>query len=181
MGVVEVDGKGTFPGMPADVNIFDFLDGKQKIPANYNVAETFDCNLKLANGNTINLLSESNELIIEGEKGKIRVNRGGLTGKPIESLCEADKKWLDEEVVKLYKGKQPGNHMGNFLECIKDRSLPVSDVYTHCNSVNACHMANISMLLKRKVQFDPAKYQFIGDEQANRLMSRNQRKEYAHV
>jgi hypothetical protein len=28
--------------------------------------------------------------------GKIRVNRGGLSGKPIEDMSDADKEWLDE-------------------------------------------------------------------------------------
>ena len=45
-GAIEVDGKGDFPGLPADVNILDFLNGKQKIPPSYNVAVNFDCNLR---------------------------------------------------------------------------------------------------------------------------------------
>jgi predicted dehydrogenase len=144
----------------------------------FNVAHKFDVDMTLPNGNTIKLVSGPNELILEGERGKIRVNRGGLTGKPIEELSDADKKWLDAEVLKLYKGKQPGSHMKNFFECIKDRSLPVSDVYTHCNSVNACHMANIAMLVNRTIRWDQAKGEFVGDSEANSLMSRKQRDPY---
>ncbi|MCX7427857.1 MAG: Gfo/Idh/MocA family oxidoreductase [Planctomycetia bacterium] len=179
-GIVEAEGKGEFPGLPADVNIFDFLNGKVKIPPAFNVAAAFNCNLKLPNGNTINLTSGENELLIEGEKGKIRVNRGGLTGRPVEEIEKnpADRQWLDEAVLKLYRGKPRRGHMANFFECVKTRELPISDVYTHANSVNACHMANIAMLLKRKVTFDPAKYQFVGDEQANALMSRTRRAPY---
>jgi len=179
-GVVEAEGKGHFPGLPNDVNIFEFLNGKVKIPPCFNVAGSFDCHLRLPNDNTIQLVSKSNELIIEGEKGKIRVNRGSLTGKPVEVINNnpAEKEWLDAEVVKLYRGKKPGSHMRDFFECIKDRSLPISDVFTHANSVNTCHMANIAMLLKRKIRFDPAQYAFIGDEQANALMKRVQREPY---
>ncbi len=36
-------------------------------------------------------------------------------------------------------------------------------------------MANIAMLLERKVKCDPAKYEFVGDDEANALMSRTQR------
>lgn len=149
-----------------------------ELPNSFNVVHTFDVDLTLPNGNAIKLVSGENELILEGELGKIRVNRGGLTGKPIEELSEADKKWLDAEVLKLYKGKRPGSHMKNFFECIQDRSLPASDVYTHCTSVNACHMANIAMLVNRTIRWDQAKGEFVGDSEANSLMSRKQREPY---
>jgi myo-inositol 2-dehydrogenase/D-chiro-inositol 1-dehydrogenase len=183
-GPIEAEGKGDFPIFPADFDVIAFLDGQRKAPSNsYNVARTFDCNLILPNGNTINLVSKDNELIIQGEKGRIRVNRGSLTGKPIEEIAQSktDAEWLDREVARLYRGMPIHNrspHMANFFDCVKTRQKPISDVWTHCNSVAACHMANIAMLLRRKVKFDPEKYQFIGDEQANRLMSRKRREPY---
>ncbi|NLY00795.1 MAG: Gfo/Idh/MocA family oxidoreductase [Rhodopirellula sp.] len=175
-GPAEVDGKGEFP--LGREEMLSYLLGKkagEDLPNAFNVAKAFDCNILLPNGNTIQLVSKQNELIIEGEKGKIRVNRGGLTGKPIEEMGEEDKKWLDEEVVKLYKGKQPGSHMGNFFECVQDRTQPVSDVFTHVNSVNSCHIANIAMLLDRKVKWDQEKYAFTDDDEANALCCRKQR------
>ena len=179
-GAVEVEGVGTFPGLPGDVNIFDFLDGKVKIPPAYNVAKSFDVKMKLPNGNTINLITQENELLISGERGRIRVNRGGLTGKPVEEIeaSPAQKQRLDEQVAELYGGPRTG-HMANFFACVKNRARPISDVWTHVSSVNSCHMANISMLLNRKVKFDSAKYEFPGDDEANRLMRRKQRKPYA--
>ncbi len=164
--------------------MLDTLSGKrpwQELPVSYNVAKSFDCDMLLPNGNEVKLVSGSNELIIEGELGKIRVNRGSLTGKPIEDLTDADKQWLDDEVRKLYRGKEPGSHMRNFFECVKDRSLPISDVYTHTNSVNACHMANIAMLLNRTVKWDPDKYEFPDDAEANALTRRPQREPYQIV
>jgi hypothetical protein len=44
--------------------------------------------------------------------------------------------------------------------------------------VNACHIANIAMLLDRPVHFDPKAYQFIDAQEANQLMSRKQREPY---
>ena len=177
-GPMEIEGKGEFP--LGTEGVLAMLRGEQPAvePNSYNVARAFDCDMKLPNGNTIRLYSGGNELIISGELGRIRVNRRDLTGKPIEELSEADKKWLDEEVVKLYKGRKPGSHMGNFFECVKDRSKPISDVWTHTNSVNACHMANIAMLLGRKIRWDPQKYDFIDDPQATALISRKQREPY---
>ena len=68
--------------------------------------------------------------------------------------------------------------MGNFFHCMKTREKPISDVWSDCHSVNACHMANIAMLLDRPVRFDPQAYQFIEDQEANQLMSRKQREPY---
>lgn len=178
-GVVEAQGQGDFP--LGRETMLQYLLGKKSVkelPNSYNVARSFDCTLTLPNGNTIRLTSGPNELILEGENGRIRVNRGSLQGKPIEELTDADMKWLDEEVRKLYRGKEPGHHMRNFFECVQDRSLPISDVFTHVNSVNACHMANIAMLVGRKVRFDPAQQSFVADEQANALMRRRQRPPY---
>ncbi len=177
-GVVEVEGHGVFPGLPDTVNVLEFLDGRTKIPNQNNVAKSFECQMKLANGNTIGMDSSKNEIIIEGEKGKIRVNRGGLTGKPVEDIAASpsDVQWLNEEVRKLYRGMPLKSHMANFFHCIKTREMPISDVWTHAHSVNACHMANIAMLLKRKIVFDQAEYQFVGDDEANRFISRAQRR-----
>ncbi len=162
----------------------DTLLGKkewQDLPVSYNVANKFEVFLKVPNGNEITLSSGKNELIIEGEKGKIRVNRGGLTGKPVEEIHASaqDKAWLDEEVKKLYRNMPMQGHMGNFFHCVKTREKPISDVWTHCNSVNACHMANIAMLLDRTIKFDPARYEFPGDAEADELMSRAQRARWA--
>jgi myo-inositol 2-dehydrogenase / D-chiro-inositol 1-dehydrogenase len=180
-GVAEVEGTGAFP-LGREV-MLDYLLGKKLVadlPNSFNVARSFDCNMLLPNGNTINLNSVGNDLFIAGEKGHLAVNRGGIRGKFVDELKKkpAQKAWLDAEVAKLYKGKPIRGHMAHFFDCVKDRSLPVSDVYSHCNSVNACHMANIAMLLERKVKWDPQKQEFIGDDEANALTRRKEREPY---
>jgi predicted dehydrogenase len=176
MGVIEAEGKGTFPGIPEGTDVAAFLNGEIQLPQQFNVAHQFDCNLKLHNGNSINLVSGTNELLIEGDKGKIRVNRGSLTGKPYEEITAdpQQQEWLDEEVRKLYRNMPIEGHMANFLHCIKTGDKPISDVWTHCNSVNACHMSNIAMFVGRPIKFDPQTYQF-DDEEANRFLKREQR------
>ena len=41
--------------------------------------------------------------------------------------------------------------MGNFFACIKSRETPISDVESQHRSVSACHLANISLRLGRKL------------------------------
>ncbi|MGO8688821.1 MAG: Gfo/Idh/MocA family protein [Thermoguttaceae bacterium] len=180
-GPVEVEGKGDFPlGRKL---MLETLLGKKPfaaLPPSYNVPTTYNCTMTLPGGNSIVLTNGDYELYFEGERGYFAVRRSGLRGKFIEKLKKdpAQKKWLAEEVKKLYKGKPIRGHMANFLDCVKDRSLPISDVFTHVNTVNACHMANIAMLLGHKVRWDLKAQQFVGDADANALMSRRQREPY---
>lgn len=157
------------------------LEGTGEFPTTengFNTAATFDCTLRFPNENEIRLVSGKNELLIEGELGRIRVNRGGITGKPVEDLSAEDQEWLNQEIIKLCHGKQPGNHMGNFFECIRDRGQPISDVWSHHRSASACHLANIAIALKRKLKFDPEREDFMADAEASSRLGRPQRAPY---
>ena len=175
-GVIEASGTGKFPGIPAGTDVVAFLNGELRLPHQYNVAQEFECLLKLRNNNSISLTSGKNELLIEGEKGKIRVNRGGLTGRIAEEIAadkEATEK-LNRQLAVLYRGMPMNGHMANFFHCIRNNLKPISDVWTHCNSVNACHMANIAMLVGETIKFEPTTYRF-DNERANEFIDRKQR------
>jgi predicted dehydrogenase len=62
-------------------------------------------------------------------------------------------------------------HIRNFLDCVKSRGLPRANAEAACHSHIACHAANISMFLNRKLSYDPKQNVFLGDEEANRLRS----------
>lgn len=178
-GPVAIEGKGTYP----------------EIPNGFNVAVDFDCDLTFADGQVCRLYSGTNELIISGDKGRIRVNRGGLTGKPVEELTAADEDRINDEIIKLCHGKDPsgdngtegrggepanaGAHMHNFFDCVKDGGKCISDPWTHHRSVSTCHLANIAMILGRRLEFDPENETIVGDEQANAMLRREQRPEYS--
>jgi predicted dehydrogenase len=179
-GPISVEGTANFPNHPADFDPVAFLNGQQTIPNGYNTATTFQIELTYENGNRMIVRDgPDNGILIEGENGRIFVNRGRLTGAPVEQLTDTEKQWLDQEVIKLYQGKQPGDHMRHFFECLRERSFTVSDPFTHHRTMTACHLCNIAILLKRKLQWDPAKEDFVGDPQASALRSRKQREPYA--
>ncbi|RMG03399.1 MAG: gfo/Idh/MocA family oxidoreductase [Planctomycetota bacterium] len=178
-GPIEIEGEGNFPTIPDDFDPVAFFAGKVKLPNAYNTATTFQCTLKFDNGSKMIVRhGPDNGVWFEGENGRIFVNRGRISGKPIEEMTETDKQWLEEEVRKLYKGRELRGHMNNFFECVKERAEPISDVATHVRELTSCHMCNIAMLLKRKLRWDPEKEEFVGDEQANALMSRPRRAPY---
>lgn len=189
-GPVKVSGTGKFPPLvPKNLPWKAFLDGKRTLPNGYNTPTEFSVDLEFAGGSIISVnhhyrrddgqTSFGNGILFEGEEGRIFVNRGKLEGRPIEELTDADNRELGERIIKLYKGKEPGDHMRNFFECLEDRQQPISDVVTHHRTMTSCHLCNIALMLGRALRWDPDKERFIGDEQANRLISRHQRQPYA--
>jgi hypothetical protein len=62
-------------------------------------------------------------------------------------------------------------HVRDFLNCVKSRGKPLCNADVACWSHITCHAANIAIFLGRKIQYDVAKHEFVGDEQANRLRS----------
>ncbi|MDA0660020.1 MAG: Gfo/Idh/MocA family oxidoreductase [Planctomycetota bacterium] len=153
----------------------------QDIPHGYEVASRFQIKCTYSSGAELWVVDDKspefdNGLMIEGTQGRIFVNRGKLTGTAVEDL--QDHPLPDDAIMKLCKGKQPGDHMRNFMECIKDRGEPVSDVASHHRSVTTCHLANIAMRLGRVVRWDDASEQIVGDDEANAWQKREQRAQY---
>jgi predicted dehydrogenase len=69
-------------------------------------------------------------------------------------------------------------HHRNFLECIRGGKKPNADVEIGHLSASLCHLGNIATRTGRTLNFDPAGEKIIGDEEANRLVSRTYRKEH---
>jgi hypothetical protein len=69
-------------------------------------------------------------------------------------------------------------HLRNFLSCVRTRKDPNADVETAHRATTMCHLVNIARKLDRKLRWDPKAEKFIGDEEANRMLSRPRRKGY---
>ena len=68
--------------------------------------------------------------------------------------------------------KRPMNHVRNFFDCVKSRQQAVANPDVMHRSMSTVHAANICMWLKRDLRYDPAKEQFVNDEEANKLLAR---------
>ncbi|HEY0984969.1 Gfo/Idh/MocA family oxidoreductase [Schlesneria sp.] len=172
-GPISVEGTAEHP--------VPFENGMPTVSDRYNVATKFDVTARFENGAEMLITSEGdNGVLIEGTEGRIFVNRGKLTGAPVEELA---KNPLPETLLRdLYKGKDPKGgrnaHMANFFDCVQDRGLPVSDVYSHHRAMTTCHLANIAIRLGRKIEWDPKTEQIINDKDAAKWITREQRKGY---
>ena len=124
MGPIEIDGTDAKHPVP-------FKDGYPTVDDCYNTSHDFAVKCKFANGIEMIVDSRSdNGVLFEGTKGRIFVNRGKITGKPIEEKWDKDK-FGPDDLVRLYKGKPFEGHKDNFYRCIREGGLPVSDVSSH--------------------------------------------------
>jgi predicted dehydrogenase len=63
-------------------------------------------------------------------------------------------------------------HARDFLDCVKSRRQPVSDLESAHRVATACHLANISLRLGRKVRWDADREEIVGDAEANEWLVR---------
>ncbi len=155
-GPVEVDGHGVYPS-----------SGLFTAPTRVDVRYTY------ANGVTMRMRTRTDgvydgNIIFYGEKGALDVSRSKQKSNP-ESLL---KEKIGDGEVHLYKSR---DHFGNWIECVKSRELPVSDLAIGHKTTNLCNIGNIVMQLQRKLTWDPVRELFAGDAMANRMLTRSMR------
>ncbi|MEM7476324.1 MAG: Gfo/Idh/MocA family oxidoreductase [Planctomycetota bacterium] len=159
-----------------------FEDGKATQNDRYNTATKFMFTAKFPGGTEMLIRNDTdNGCLIEGDKGRIFVNRGKLVGAPVEALKENP---LPEDAIKkVYKGlpmehNERKAHWANFIHCVKTRKEPISDVHSHMKMLNTCHLAGIAARLGREIKWDDKAEQIVGDEQANSMLARPYREGY---
>jgi len=153
-GPVEAEGKGVF-----------CKEGLYDTAKEYRIEYTY------ANGVRLIVTSGTPSLKFEGSKGWIG-NRGWRAKLQAEPKSILDSV-IGPNEIHLYTCR--AGEQRNFLDCVKSRK----DCYFppeigHC-CFTIAHIGNISMLLGRKLKWDPDKERFINDEQANRMLSRSMR------
>jgi predicted dehydrogenase len=170
-GPVTIDGTDAKHPVP-------FKDGYPERDDSYNTSNDFAILCTFPSGVEMNVTSRGdNGILFEGEKGKLFVNRGKITGTPIEENWDKDQ-FTDEDVVALYKGKPHEGHKDNFYRCIREGGLPVSDVFSHLITMNTCHLTAIAARLGRSITWDPAAEVITGDDQAQAMTARTPRAGY---
>jgi len=152
-GPVEVEGVGSMP-----------TEGY------YNTFNQFNLKYRYENGLELDVHGDKVEIYIEGTDGWLLVEGWN---QPLQaSNPELLKLDLTKEKVQLYTAK---NEQFNFIECIKTRKEPYHPAEDMHRSATIAHMGVIAMKLQRKLQWDPAKEEFINDSEANAMRSREER------
>jgi predicted dehydrogenase len=118
-------------------------------------------------------LKETNGIQFIGTHGKIFVSRSMIVSDPESVLVEP----IKENEIHLFKTPN-GDHRQNWMDCIKTRQKPICDVEIGARSVTVCHLVNLAYWHNRKFTWDPQKWEFPGDEEANKLRTRDRREKY---
>jgi predicted dehydrogenase len=136
----------------------------------YNTANKFDLNYEYANGVSMRVHSGGTAIGFEGTEGWIQCLgwRGELEASK-KSILNAEIKSSNEQ---LYTAAREHR---NFIDCVKSGQETFVPVEVGHRTATALHMGNIAMLLDRKVNWDPDKEEFIDDDEANTLRSRESR------
>jgi hypothetical protein len=174
-GPIEISGKADFPKS----GLWD-VHGIFRTEALYKNGVRMVVSNELPNG-----------IRFEGTTGWIFVSRGDApvtASDPIakqnaaKALDASDPKLLTSEIgpteTHLTVSKE---HHGNWLESIVSRKEPIAPAEVGHRSCSACLLHHAAMKLNRKLLWNPDKEQFVNDAEANSLLSRPQRKEYAIV
>jgi len=102
-----------------------------------------------------------------GSAGKMSLSKRG------KMIIRDDKNQVIEE--KRAEKPPPRIHLDNMFASIRNSSKPSADILEALRSVALIHLANIAVRTGRALDFDPVKEQIVGDEDANRLLSRKYR------
>ncbi len=155
----------------------------------WNVHGIFKTEALYANGVKMVVSNElPNGIKFEGTEGWIFVTRGNYQATASDPVPNGDgTKPLDASDPKIIKSVIGPNefhfmvskeHHLNWLESIRDKTPNIAPVEEAHRSCSTCLVHHIAMKLDRKVYWDPTKEKFNNDEEANKMLSRPQRKPY---
>lgn len=131
-----------------------------------------------------------------GTRGSLLISRKGFTVTPDPKLAPADAiprfggphpiggpastgdRELDARRTASVEDRsgdefdQFRRHAREFLECVRTRREPISDIESGHRVATACHLANLSLRLGRKLRWDAERETVIGDAEAEAMLER---------
>ena len=153
-GPVEVEGEGEFP-----------QDGL------YNTTTSFHVRYRYANGVRLIVTSRQPAIRFEGSDGWI--GNEGWNAELQASSSSILGSQIGPNETHLYTC--PAGEQRNFLDCIKSRKPCYTPAEVGHRSVTISHIGNISMMLGRKLRWNPGKERFVDDLEADGLLKRAMR------
>jgi predicted dehydrogenase len=136
----------------------------------FDVARIVRFRARYANGVELECITrnESMSCRFEGTEGWVETGYGGFHTEPRSLRSSA----IGTSELRLGHSL---NHVRDFLDSVRSRTDPCAPVEIGHRSAIVCHIANIAMQLGRKLRWDPAAERFVGDDEANRMLSRTAR------
>jgi predicted dehydrogenase len=163
-GPVEIDGSAAFP-----------TDGIADCALSWQVENKFASGVKLIhtdNSTSARHPSQiqgfSQGILFRGTEGWVFVNRGKLDAHPKSLL----KSIIGPNELHLVASS---NHHRNFLDAVRVRKRTACPIDVAVRSNTICQLDDIAIRLRRKLQWDPKKEDFVNDPEASRMLTRPMR------
>lgn len=145
----------------------------QEIPAGFDPATRFSWEI---------LFVGDRGWILAGRQGPLKASNPDILADvkltPPEPFQPADARTgatsPQDLAEQIYRARGYAHH-DNWIQAIRLRLEPVSDVEAATRSTNVAHLGNIATWTGRTLTWDPIQETFIGDEAANRLRQRAMR------
>ena len=132
--------------------------GYPKVHNAFNTFGKFNLMFSFANGvdifvrDRVDGFPSDNGILIEGDGGFLFVNRDTLTGPAVDQLKDNPLPVGALRPLDLSLKMPHERHFANFIECVKTRQTPASDVWTHTRNLTTLHLGNIAMRVGRKLR-----------------------------
>ena len=117
-------------------------------------------------------------VLFHGENGVLVVDRGGWEVYPETDRIDKKNRIFKAPGVPRQSVSNPDyhlTHVQNFIDCVRSRKRPNSDVEIGHNSMIACHLGNIAFRLGRQVKWDVDNERMINDSEAQSYVFREYR------
>ena len=155
-GPVEVEGSATFP----------YDDALCDNPLSW------DTRMKYANGVDLIFTGDGpgftgvrHGITFEGTDGWVWVNRGAIEAEPKSLLKDP----FGPDDIRL---PVSNFHQRNFIECVRSRQQPISNIDVAVRSDTVCQLAWCAFQFQRKLRWDPEREVFVNDPDANHRLTR---------
>ncbi len=118
-------------------------------------------------GNAQSMFDKSGGILFCGDKATLYVDRSGYKVVP-------EKRGAESVEVKSSNNSNMA-HWANFLDCVKTREKPVSDIEKCQRSTTTCLLGNVALRSKLRIDFDQQKWT-TKQVDARKFLSREERK-----
>jgi myo-inositol 2-dehydrogenase / D-chiro-inositol 1-dehydrogenase len=128
------------------------------------VVQEFEVHYRFASGVQLTCKTGKPMVRFEGTEGWIQVNDSGSIDANPKSILTWKPAPTDLNLT--YKRSEKRD----FLDCVKSRGQTLLDAEVGHRNTTLCHLGLAAMTVGRKLKWDSAKEQVIGDEEANKLL-----------
>lgn len=170
-GPIQIEAVGEFPKS----GIFD-------VPRDFMVIAEYQNGIRslMSNKYPAGARYEGTDGWIYAGPGSIKVTESDPDKGDVSKIFDASSKSILESKIEeneIHLLRTNSLH-SNWIDCIKTREQTLVPAEVGHRSCSVALLGDIAMHIGRRLKYDPAKEQFIGDEEANSMLFRTQRKPY---